>query len=110
MPPHTAWDLWIRHEIEDDQFEDKEFLRENMCRRYKVAKKENYAQSLWWKYETELTCLQTFAKKKTGIGNLAELPSGSTQLRHTKKPLVELLWKEKYPVRYLFHLIFSSHY
>ena len=47
-------------------------------------------------------------KKNPGIGNLAELPSGSTQLRHMKKPFVEKLWKEKYPVKDLFNLIFSS--
>jgi hypothetical protein len=95
----------IFDEIEDDQFEDEELVRENMRRRYKGAKKDHSAQSLWRKYETELTFLRTFAKKIPGIGNLAELPSGSTQLRHMKKPLVESLWKAKYPVRNVFHLL-----
>jgi hypothetical protein len=72
---------------------------------YKGAKKLNSPKSLWRKYEAELTCLRTFAKNIPGIGNLAELPSGSTQLRHMKMPLVQSLWKEKYPVRYLFNLI-----
>jgi hypothetical protein len=74
---------------------------------YKGAKKLNSPKSLWRKYEAELTCLRTFAKKNPGIGNLAELPSGSTQLRHMKKPLVQSLWKEKYPVRNLFNLSYD---
>jgi hypothetical protein len=74
---------------------------------YKGAKKDNTPKSLWRKYEVELTCLRTFAKKIPGIGNLAELPSGSTQFRHMKMPLVQKLWKEKYPVRYLFCLIYD---
>jgi len=89
-------------------------VRENMCRRYKCAKKDHTAQSLWRKYEQELTLLWTFAKKIPGIGNLAELPSGSMQLRHMKTPLVQSLWKEKNPLRNLFRLtcltLFFTHH
>ena len=99
--------LSIIDEIEDDQFEDTGLVRETMCQMYKGAKKENSPKSLWRKYEVELTGLRTFAKKIPGIGNLAELPSGSTQLRHMKMPLVQKLWKEKYPVRYLFRLSYD---
>jgi hypothetical protein len=88
-----------------DEIEDKEFkyasVRNNMRRRYKGAKKDSIWQSLWRKYETELTDLRSFAKKNPGIGNLAELPSGSTQLRHMKKPLVQALWTAKHPVEIL---------
>jgi len=70
----------IVNEIEDDQFVDETFVREKMRQ------------------------LRTFAKKIPGIGNLAELPSGSTQLRHMKTPLVQSLWKEKNPVRNYRHL------
>ena len=89
----------IVNEVEDDQFVNKALVRENMRQRYKGAKKDHTAQSLWRKYEQELTLLRTFAKKIPGIGNLAELPSGSTQLRHMIKPLIQSLWKEKNPVR-----------
>jgi hypothetical protein len=96
--------LSIIDEIEDDQFEDTENqVRENMRKMYKGAKKVNSPKSLWRKYKVELTGLWTFAKQIPGIGNLMELPSGSTQLRHMKMPLVQKLWKEKYPVRYLFN-------
>ncbi len=100
--------LSIIDEIEDDQFENTENpVRENMRWMYKGTKKVNSPKSLWRKYEVELTCLLTFAKNIPGIGNLAELPSGSTQLRHMKMPLVQKLWKEKYPVRYLFNLSYD---
>jgi hypothetical protein len=94
----------IVDEIEDDQFVDEGLVRDKMRRIYKGAKKDHTAQSLWRKYEQELTLLRTFAKKIPGIGNLAELPSGSTQLKHMKTPLVQSLWKEKNPVRIYFHL------
>jgi hypothetical protein len=87
----------IINEIEDKEFEDA-LVRNNMRQRYKGAKKDNNGQSLWQKYKTELTNLRSFAKKVPGIGNLAELPSGRTQLRHTKKPLVQAFWTAKYPV------------
>ena len=96
--------ILIVDEIEDDQFVDKALVREKMRRIYKGAKKDHTAQSLWRKYEQELTLLRTFAKKILGIGNLAELPSGSTQLRHMKTPLVQSLRKEKNPVRNYCHL------
>jgi hypothetical protein len=97
--------LSIIDNIEDDQFENTGIpVRDIMRRIYKGAKKDNTPKSLWRKYEAELTALRTFAKKIPGIGNLTELPSGSTQLRHMKMPLVQKLWKEKYPVRYLFCL------
>ena len=50
---------------------NEELVREKMHRMYKGAKKEHTAQSLWRKYEQELTLLWTFAKKIPGIGNLA---------------------------------------
>jgi hypothetical protein len=75
--------LSILHEIEDDQFEDEESACENMHLRYKGAKKDNFVHSLWRKYKKGLLYLRSFAKKNPRIGNLAELPSGSTQLRHT---------------------------
>ena len=53
----------IINDIEDDQFVDEAFSRANMLRRYKGAKKDHTAQSLWRKYEQELTALRTFAKR-----------------------------------------------
>ena len=55
----------IVNEIEDDQFVNKALVHENMCQRYKGAKKDHNhtAQSLLRKNEQELTLLRTFAKK-----------------------------------------------
>jgi hypothetical protein len=71
--------LSIIDEIEDDQFKNTENpVRENMNMRrmYKGAKKENTPKSLWRKDEVELTCLRTFAKKKSRnwkLGGAADL-------------------------------------
>ncbi len=56
--------LSIVDEMEDEQFNDEESVRESIHQRYKGAKKDNSAQSVWRKYKTELTGLWTFAKKK----------------------------------------------
>jgi len=53
----------IGNEIEDDQFVNEALVRENMHQRYKGAKKDHTAQSLWRKYEQELTLLGLLPKK-----------------------------------------------
>ena len=55
----------ILDEIDDDMFVH-ENIRVNMRIKYKNAKKENSGQSLWRKYETELTEIRNFAKKIPG--------------------------------------------
>jgi hypothetical protein len=87
----------IIDEIDDSMFSHPH-LRDNMRLRYKNAKKDNTGTSLWRKYDAELRELRNFAKKIPGVGSLADLPSGSNQLRHMKMPLVEALWREKHPV------------
>jgi hypothetical protein len=89
--------MLIIDEIEDSMFSHPH-LRNGMRMRYKNAKKDNTGTSLWRKYDAELRGLRNFAKKIPGVGSLAELPSGSNQLRHMKMPLVEALWREKHPV------------
>jgi len=87
----------ILDEIEDSQFHD-ESLRDTMRQRFKKAKMDNNPTRLWRKYENDLTEIHNFSKKLPGIGSLSELPSGSTQLRHAKLPLVQKLWTGKHPV------------
>ncbi len=87
----------IIDEIEDMEFKN-ELIRSNMHQRYKGAKKNNNGQSQWQKYKTKLIGLRSFSQKNPGMGNLAELPSGSTKLRHMKKPLVQDLWTAKHLV------------
>ena len=53
----------IVNDIEDDQFVEEALSRENMLQKYKGAKKDHTAQSLWRKYEQGLTLLRTFAKR-----------------------------------------------
>jgi hypothetical protein len=92
-----------------DKIEDNQFVDESVCdamrRKYKMAKKDNTGQSLWQKYESELTEIQNFAKKIPGVGSLSELPSGFNQLKHMKVPLVQALWMEKHPVESSSHFL-----
>ena len=81
----------VLDEIEDSMFSNPH-LRDSMCLRYKNMKKDNTGTSLWKKYYVEPRELRNFAKNITGVGSLAELPSGSNQLRHMKTHLVEALW------------------
>ncbi len=95
-----------------DEIEDNQFVDESVCnamrRRYKMAKKDNTGQSLWWKYESKLREIWNFAKKIPGVGSLLELPSGYNQLKHMKMPLVQALWTEKHPVEFFsFSLLLS---
>ena len=75
-----------------------ESVRNDMLAGYKGAKKSLTGKTLWRKMEREMTELKTFASKFPGINCPSELPSGSTQLRHMKKPYIIKLWSERFPV------------
>ena len=45
-----------------------------------------------------MTNVRKFSVKFPGFNNPAGLPSGLTQLRDMKAPVVAKLWKSKYPV------------
>jgi hypothetical protein len=75
-----------------------ETIRDGMLKGYKGAKKQLTGESLWRKMEKEMTQVKTFASKFPGINCPSELPSGTTQLRHLKKPYIIKLWKEQFPV------------
>jgi hypothetical protein len=84
-------------DIEDVHFLYKT-IRDGMLKGYKEAKKQLTGETLWRKMEKEMTQAKTFASNFLGIYCLSELPSGTTQLRHMKKPYIIKLWKEQFPV------------
>jgi hypothetical protein len=86
-------------EMPDEYFDDSS-VRKSMLERFKGARNGTMtAESLYRKYETELTALRKFACTVTGIGNLHKLPSGTTQLKQVKGPLIAKMWSEKFPDR-----------
>jgi hypothetical protein len=75
-------------EMPDEYFDDSS-VRKSMLERFKGARNGTMnAESLYRKYETELTALRKFACTVAGIGNLHKLPSGTTQLKQVKGPLI----------------------
>jgi hypothetical protein len=75
-----------------------ETVRTDMLTGYKGAKKTLTGEKLWRKMEKEMTQVKTFASKFPGINCPSELPSGSTQLCHMKKPYIIKLWSKRFPV------------
>ena len=75
-----------------------ESVRHDMLAGYKGVKKSLTGETLWRKMEREMTDIKTFASKFPGINCPSKLPSGSTQLRHMKKPYIIKLWTKQFPV------------
>jgi hypothetical protein len=94
----------IINEIPDKCFEGD--VRQAILQSYKGARKKVLDGSkLWRKYKNEINELRNFSYNFTGVGSLAELPSGTAKLHQMKHQLIMKLWKEKYPVS-LFHYYF----
>ena len=88
-------------EIPDKMIGD-ETVRTQMMHRFKVMRKgEMDAGCLLHNYETEMTAVKKFAYKFPGFGSLNKLPSGTPQLQHLRKPVVNRLWVENNPVSLL---------
>jgi hypothetical protein len=87
----------IINDIEDVHFED-DSVQADTLNGYKGAKKELLGPNLLRKLDAEMRDVRKFAAKFPGFNNPSELPSGTTQLRHMKKPVIIKLWKKKYPV------------
>jgi hypothetical protein len=87
----------IMNEIEDVLFED-DSVRADMLNGYKGTKKELSGTNLLRKLDAEMRDVRKFTAKFPGFNNPSELPSGTTQLRHMKKPVIIKLWNKKYPV------------
>jgi hypothetical protein len=95
----------IIEDIEDEHFESDQGLQEIMLKGCFSTKREISGASLRRKLKVEMTALKTFASKFPGINCVSDLPSGSTQLCHVKKPLILKLWKAANPATVSFLLL-----
>ena len=99
-------------EIPDEMIADTE-TRDAMKTRFKGMRKGDMnANNLLRKYETEVTALKKFAYSFPGFGDLNKLPSGTLQLQHLRKPVVNKLWVENNQVRVSliqFNLLFCQY-
>jgi len=91
--------LEMINELEDSSFGDTA-VRIDMTTMFKGGKARQglSGSNLRRKLEREMTEVRKFAVKFPGFNNPAGLPSGLTQLRDMKAPMVAKLWKTKYPV------------
>jgi hypothetical protein len=87
----------IVNDINDGRFEDNSVWRD-LLNRYKGAKKQLSGENLLRKLDLEMMDVQKFASRFPGFNNPAELPSGRTQLRQMKNPVIPKLWTKLYLV------------
>jgi len=101
MKQKRFYDEYIRliKEMPDEYFEDFS-VRNSILQKFKGARNGTMnAKTLYRKYENEITALRKFACTVTGVGNLNKLPSGTTQLKQVKSPLIAKMWIAKFPDR-----------
>ena len=89
----------IVHDIEDEHFES-DSVRAKMLHRFKSGKKDLSGRSLLRKWKSETADFQSFWYKFPGVRRMSDLPSGSNQIKHMKKPYIASLWAKDNPVRF----------
>jgi hypothetical protein len=89
----------IVHDIEDEHFEC-DSVRAKMLHMYKSGKKDLPGRSLLRKWKSETADFRSFWYKFPGVRRMSDLPSGSNQIKHMKKPYIASLWAKDNPVRY----------
>ena len=89
----------IVHDIEDEHFES-DSVRAKMLHRFKSGKKDLTGQNLLRKWKSETADFRSFWYKFPGVRRMSDLPSGSNQIKHMKKPYIASLWAKENPVRF----------
>jgi hypothetical protein len=69
-----------------------------MLHRFKSGKKDLIGRNLLRKWNSETADYQSFWYKLPGVRRMSDLPSGSNQIKHTKKPYIASLWAKENPV------------
>jgi hypothetical protein len=79
----------IVHDIEDEHFESGS-VRAKMLHRFKSGKKDLSGRNLLRKWKSETADFRSFWYKFPGVRRMSDLPSGSNQIKHMKKPYIAL--------------------
>jgi hypothetical protein len=91
--------------IEDEHFET-DSVRMKMLHRFKAGKQDLCRRNLLRKWKSETANIRSFWYKFPGVRWMSDLPSGSNQINHTKKPYIASLWAKENPVRCMLVLLF----
>ena len=89
----------IVHDIEDEHFES-DSVRAKMLHRFKSGKKDLTGRNLLRKWKSETANFRSFWYKFPGVRRMSDLPSGSNQIKHMKKPYIASLWAKENLVRF----------
>ncbi len=89
----------IVNDIEDEHFES-DSVHGKMLHKFKSAKSDLFGRSLLRKWKSETADFRSFWYKFPGVRRMSDLPSGSNQIKHTKKPCIASLWAKDNPVRF----------
>ena len=89
----------IVRDIEDEHFEC-DSVHSKMLHRFKSGKKDLTGRNLLRKWNSETADFQSFWYKFPGVRWMSDLPNGSNQIKHMKKPYIASLWAKENPVRF----------
>ncbi len=89
----------IVRDIEDEHFES-DSVRAKMLHRFKAGKQDLCGRNLLRRWKSENANFRSFWYKFLGVRRMSDLPSGSNQIKHMKKPYIASLWEKENPVRF----------
>ena len=89
----------IVHDIEDEHFES-DSVPVKMLHRFKAGKQDLCGRNLLRRWKSENANFRLFWYKFPGVRRMSDLPSGSNQIKHMKKPYIASLWAKDNPVRF----------
>jgi hypothetical protein len=86
-------------DIEDEHFE-RNSVRAKMLHRFKAGRQDLCGRNLLRRWKSETADFRSFWYKFLGVRRMSDLPSGSNQIKHMKKPHIASLWAKENPVRF----------
>ena len=81
----------------DEHFENNS-VRVKMLHRFKAGKQNLCGRNLLFRWKSETANFQLFWYKFPGVRRMSDLPSGSNQIKHMKKPYIASHWAKENPV------------
>ncbi len=94
----------IVRDIEYEHFKS-DSVRAKMLHRFKAGKQDLCGRNLLRRWKSETVDFRSFWYKFPGVRWMSDLPSGSNQIKHMKKPYIDSLWAKENPVRFRLVLI-----
>ena len=89
----------IVRDIEDEHFES-DLVLAKMLHRFKAGKQDLCGRNSLRRWKCETADFRSFWYKFPGVRRMSDLPSGSNQIKHMKKPYIASLWAKENPVRF----------